>query len=102
MSILTHPLQHISGRDHDRHLMMKALSELEAEQSPISTFLSHQVAQLVEHLNKASTSFSMEISVEKTMLMTNNSSGINTKIKVNGQKLETVTSFKHLGSVITD
>ena len=33
--------------------------------------------------------------------MTNNSSGINTEIKVNRQKLETVTSFKYLGSVIT-
>ena len=43
----------------------------------------------------------MEISAEKTKLMTNNTSGINTKIKVNGQKLETVTSFKYLGSVLT-
>ena len=42
----------------------------------------------------------MEISVEKTKLMTNNTSGINTEVKVNGQKLETVTSFKYLGSVI--
>ena len=39
----------------------------------------------------------MEISAEKTKL-TNNASGIN----LNGQKLETVTSFKYLGSVITD
>ena len=38
----------------------------------------------------------MEISAEKT-----NTSGINTDIKVNGQKLETVTDFKYLGSVIT-
>ena len=44
----------------------------------------------------------MEISAEKTKLMTNNTSGINTEIKVNGQKLETVTSFKYQGSVITD
>ena len=44
----------------------------------------------------------MEISVEKTKLMTNNTSGINTEIKINGQRLETVTSFKYLGSVITD
>ena len=44
----------------------------------------------------------MEISAEKTKLMANNTSGINTEIKVNGQKLETVTSFKYLGSVITD
>ena len=44
----------------------------------------------------------MGISAEKTKLMTNNTSGINTKIKVNGQKFETVTSFKDLGSDITD
>ena len=34
--------------------------------------------------------------------MTNNTCGINTEIKVNGQKLETVTGFKYLGSLITD
>ena len=44
----------------------------------------------------------MEISAEKTKLMTSNTSGINTEIKVNGQKLETVTSFNYLGSVVTD
>ena len=53
-------------------------------------------------LDKASTAYSMEISFKKTELMTNNTSGVNTKIKVNGQKLETVISFKYLGSVITD
>ena len=44
----------------------------------------------------------MEISAEKTKPMTNNISGINTEIKVNVQKLETVKSFKYLGSVKTD
>ena len=44
----------------------------------------------------------MEVSAEKTKLMTNNISGINTEIKINTQKLETVTSFKYLGSVLTD
>ena len=61
-----------------------------------------ELANLIEHLDKASTAYSMEISAEKTKLMTNNTSGINTEIKVNGQKLETVTSFKYLGSVIPD
>ena len=61
-----------------------------------------ELAKLVEHLDKASTAYGMEISAEKTKLMTNNTSGINTEIKVNGQKLEAVTSFKYLGSVITD
>ena len=42
----------------------------------------------------------MVISAEKTKLITNNTSGINTEIKVNGQKA--VTGFKYLGSVITD
>ena len=42
-------------------------------------------------------------SAEKTKLMTNNTSGINTEIKkINGQKPEIVTSFKYLGSVKTD
>ena len=44
----------------------------------------------------------MEISAERTKLITNNTSGINKEIKINGQKLETVTSFKYLGSDITD
>ena len=60
------------------------------------------MAKLVERLDKVSTAYGMEISAEKAKLITNNTSGINTEIKVNGQKLETVTSFKYLGSVITD
>ena len=46
-----------------------------------------ELANLVERLNKASTAYGMEISAEKTKLMTNNTSGINSEIKVNGQKL---------------
>ena len=44
----------------------------------------------------------MEISAEKSKLMTNSTSGINKEYNVYGQKLETVTSFKYLVSVITD
>ena len=61
-----------------------------------------EVARLIERLHKACTAYSMEISAEKTKLMTNSTSGINTEIKVIGHKLDTVTSFKYLGSVITD
>ena len=61
-----------------------------------------KLANLVERLDKASTAYGIEISAEKTKLNTNNTSGINTEIKVNEQKLETVTSFKYLGCVITD
>ena len=60
-----------------------------------------ELAKLVECLDKASTAYGLEISAEKTKLMTNNTSGIKTEIKVNGQRLETATSSKYLGSVIT-
>ena len=61
-----------------------------------------ELATLVECLDKASTAYGIEVSAQKTKLMTNNTGGINTEMKVSGQKLETVTSFKYLGSVITD
>ena len=46
--------------------------------------------------------YGMKISAEKTKLMTNSTSGINTEIEVNRQKKKTVTSFKYQGSIITD
>ena len=61
-----------------------------------------ELAKLVEGLNTASTAYGRQIRAEKTKLTTNNISSTNTEIRVNGQKLETVTSFKYLGSVITD
>ena len=61
-----------------------------------------ELAELVECLDKACTAYGMAISAEKTRLMTNNTSGINKEMKFNGQKFETVTCFKDLGSVVSD
>ena len=44
----------------------------------------------------------MEISAEKTKLMTNNANGISIDIRINGEKLDEVDSFKYLGAVVTD
>ena len=44
----------------------------------------------------------MEVSAEKTKLMTNSANGIQREIKLKGQKLGTVTSFKYLGAGISD
>ena len=44
--------------------------------------MQEELAKLVERLDKASTAYGMEISAKKTQLMTNNTSGINTEIKV--------------------
>ena len=46
-----------------------------------------ELANLVKHLDKAFTAYGMEISAEKTKLMTNNTSGINTEIKVMDRSL---------------
>ena len=112
MSILTHPLQYISGKDHDRRLRRTRRHCQHWRQNNYQSSLAddidglvgekEEVAKLVERLDKASTAYGMEISAEKTKLMTNNTSGINSEIKVNGQKLQTVISFKYLSSVITD
>ena len=61
-----------------------------------------ELTSLVERLDKTSQAYGMEISAEKTKTMTNNTQGIQTEIKVNGQKLESVNSFKYLGAIVTD
>ena len=58
------------------------------------------IFKLVNQLDKASTTHAMEISAEKTKLMTNNTRGISSDIRIGSQNLETVQSFKYLGQVI--
>ena len=57
---------------------------------------------MVERLDQSSVKYGMEISAQKTKLMTNSTKGISKEIKVSGEKLETVTQFKYLGSIISD
>ena len=48
------------------------------------------------------TRYKTEISAEKTKLRTNSANGIQREIKVKGQKLGTVTSFKYVGAAVSD
>ena len=62
-----------------------------------------ELEALVESLDKIYTRYMIEVSAEKTKLMTNSTIGIQTKIYTKGQKLlGTVTSFKCLGVVVSD
>ena len=104
MSTLTHPLTD-ALEDHEGTVSIRGrtiTNPLFADDINGLARQEEELAKSAEHLDKASIAYGMEISAEKSKLMTNNASGINTEIKVNGQKLETVTSFKYLGSVITD
>ena len=62
----------------------------------------HELEALVESLDKTCPRYKMEISAEKTKLMTNSANRIQREIKVKRQKLGTVTSFKYLGAVVSD
>ena len=61
-----------------------------------------ELANLEERLDKTSTAFDMQINAEKTKLMTINTNGISTDIRINGEKLDCVNSFKYLGAIIAD
>ena len=57
---------------------------------------------LVASLDKTCTRYKMEISAEKTKLMTNSTNDSQRERKVKGQKLGTVTSFQYLGANVSD
>ena len=44
----------------------------------------------------------MEISPDKTKIMSNIANGLTKTIKVKGYNLETVTTFKYLGAIVPD
>ena len=54
-----------------------------------------ELEALVESLDKTCTRYKMEISAENIKLTTNSASGNQREIKIKGQQLDTVTSFKH-------
>lgn len=61
-----------------------------------------ELATLVEHLDKTSLIYGMEILAEQTKLMNNNSNSIQQSIKVEYPKLEAVDSFKYISAIIPD
>ena len=61
-----------------------------------------ELESLVESLDKTCIRYQIEISAEKTKLMTNKVDGILREIKIKGHKLGTVTCFKYFGAVVSD
>ena len=62
-----------------------------------------ELKNLVSNIDNTSRAYGMEVSEEKTKIMTNNiADGSTEDITVNGQQLETVDKFKYLGAQVTD
>ena len=108
MSSVTHPLQHFSRTDLEEHdgkvsIGGRNITNLRfADDIDALAEEEQELESLVDSLDKTCTRYKMEISAEKTKLMTNSASGIQREIKVKRQKLGTVTSFKYLGAVVSD
>ena len=62
----------------------------------------NELVELVDRLDKTSRAYGMQISAEKTKVMTNNSRGFTTDFTVSGQKIDPVKKFKYLGAIVTD
>ena len=61
-----------------------------------------ELGQVGKSLEESSTAYGMQISAEKTQLMTNSTNGISTDITIDNKKMETVRSFKYLGAIVSD
>ena len=61
-----------------------------------------ELVKLVHHLEEACTLYSVQISAEKTKLMTNNTNGVSTDITIYNKKLEPVCRLKYLGDIVSD
>ena len=57
---------------------------------------------LIDHLDRATTRYKMEIGPDKTKVMTNNPNGFQREIKIKGQQLEEVENFKYLEAIISN
>ena len=59
-----------------------------------------ELKDLTNRLVDGATAYGMEVSTEKSKIMTNSTNNISADISMNGQKLEEPTSFKYLGATL--
>ena len=57
-----------------------------------------KLEDLTNRLVDRATAYRMEVSTEKSQIVTNSTNNINADISINGQKIEGMASFKYLGA----
>ena len=63
----------------------------------------NELSELIRRLNDSCTSYGMEISAEKTKIMTNSqANGLTNDITINGSVLQCVDQFIYLGAIVSD
>ena len=71
-------------------------------QSVVNAEEEEEAGILADPLDTTTTRYKMEISLDKTKVMTNNLNGFQREIKIKGQRLEEVENFKYLGAIISN
>ena len=98
---MTDPLE-----EHDGKVILGGRSFINlrfADDTDALAWEKQELDALVESVDNTCTRYKMgETSAEKTELITNSANGIQTEIKVKGQKLGTAKSSKYLGTVVSD
>ena len=64
--------------------------------------MEEEAGVLIDRLDTTTTRYKMEISPDKTKVMTNNPNGFQREIKIKGQRPEEVENFKYLGAIISN
>ena len=59
-----------------------------------------ELRDLTDRLTHRATAYGVEVSTEKSKIVTNSTNNIGAGINMNGQKLEDVTSIKYLGATL--
>ena len=63
----------------------------------------NELSELIRRLNDSCTSYGMDISAEKTKIMTNSqTNGLSNDITINGSVLQCVDQFIYLGVIVND
>ena len=102
MSTLTNPLYIFLGRimcealdDHEGSVSIggQLITNFRFEDDIVVTTEEEEASVLVDHLDTTTTRYKVEISPDKTKVMTNNPNGFQREIKIKGQRLE-VENFK--------
>ena len=61
-----------------------------------------EAAILIDHLDRTTTRYKMEIRPDRTKVMTNNPNGFQREIKIKGERLEEVENFKYFRAIISN
>ena len=73
-----------------------------ADDFVVNAEVEEEAGVLVDRLDTTTTRYKMEISPDKTKVMTNNPNVFQREIKIKGQRLEEVENFKYLGAIISN